>query len=74
MEEKSLKTVPYYHCNVPREVSSYPKNNYRGLNELRERIRSVMGSGDVILDKNIDVPILFFSKSTALISLITNRK
>lgn len=33
-----------------------------------------MGSGDAILDKNIDVPILFFSKSTALISLITNRK
>lgn len=65
-KKKSLKTVPYYHCNVPREVSSYPKNNYRGLNELRERIRSVMGSGDVILDKNIDVPILFFFKINSI--------
>lgn len=61
-KKKSLKMVPYYHCNVPTEVSFYPKNNYRGLNELRERIKSGMGSGDVILDKNIDVPILFFFK------------
>ena len=61
-KKKSLKKVPYYHCKVPTEVSFYPKNNYRGLNELRERIKSVMGSGDVILDKNIDVPILFFFK------------
>lgn len=65
-KKKPLKTVPYYHCNVPRKVSSYPKNNYRGLNELRERIRSVMGSGDVILDKNIDVPILFFFKINSI--------
>ena len=65
-KKKSLKTVPYYHCYVPREVSFYPKNNYRGLNELRERIRSVMGSGDAILDKNIDVPILFFFKINSI--------
>lgn len=73
-EKKKLKSMPYYTPRKTRENSSYPKNDYRGLRQLKERMNSVTNSESVTLAKGFDAPILFFFKINTTHLIDTQQK
>lgn len=68
-EKKKLKANPLYTPNYSTSNQAYPKNSYRGLNELLKRMESSVTNNGTIGTKSFDAPILFFFKinSTQLI-------
>lgn len=73
-EKKRLKAPPYY---TPRETGShffYPKNDYKGLRLLKERMKSVTNSESVTLTEGFDAPILFFFKINSAHLIDTQQK
>ena len=73
-EKKKLKSMPYYTPMETRENSSYPKNDYRGLRQLKERMNSVTNSESVTLAEGFDAPILFFFKINTTHLIDTQQK
>ena len=73
-EKKKLKSMPYYTPMETRENSSYPKNDYRGLRQLKERMNSVTNSESVTHAEGFDAPILFFFKINTTHLIDTQQK
>ena len=73
-EKKKLKSMPYYTPMETRENSFYPKNDYRGLRQLKERMNSVTNSESVTLAEGFDAPILFFFKINTTHLIDTQQK
>lgn len=68
-EKKKLKANPLYTPSYSTNTQVYPKNSYRGLNELLKRMESSVAGNGTNTVNNFDAPILFFFKinSTHLI-------
>lgn len=73
-EKKKLKSMPYYTPMETRENCFYPKNDYRGLRQLKERMNSVTNSESVTLAEGFDAPILFFFKINTTHLIDTQQK
>ena len=73
-EKRKLKGNPYY---TPKDITVnnfYPKNDYRGLRQLKERMQSVTNSESVTLPQGFDAPILFFFKINSTHLVDTQQK
>lgn len=68
-EKKKLKANPLYTPSYTASKQAYPKNSYRGLNELLKRMESSVANNATNASNSFDAPILFFFKinSTHLI-------
>ena len=73
-EKKKLKSMPYNTPMETSENSSYPKNDYRGLRQLKERMNSVTNSESVTHAEGFDAPILFFFKINTTHLIDTQQK
>lgn len=73
-EKKKLKSMPYYTPMETRENSFYPKNDYRGLRQLKKRMNSVTNSESVTHAEGFDAPILFFFKINTTHLIDTQQK
>lgn len=73
-EKKKLKSMPYYTPMETRDNSFYPKNDYRGLRHLKERMKSFTNSGSAPFAEGFDAPILFFFKINTTHLIDTQQK